>query len=80
MAAMVVQEECPDKVVASLLWMVLIWLLGCEQEGPEECHDKVVASLVDVPEEACDLNPQERHPKKQNIPFYGTEKLQNTSI
>ena len=26
--------------------------------GPEECHDKVIASLVDVPEEACDLNPQ----------------------
>ncbi|TRY75841.1 hypothetical protein TCAL_12657 [Tigriopus californicus] len=26
---------------------------------PEECHDKVVASIVDIPEETCDLNPQE---------------------
>merc|ERR1711910_211880 len=32
---------------------------GCViDEGPEECHDKVIASVVDVPEEACDLNPQ----------------------
>merc|ERR1711868_109101 len=32
---------------------------GCTfEEGPEECHDKVLTSLVDVPEEACDLNPQ----------------------
>jgi hypothetical protein len=32
---------------------------GCvTEEGPEECHDKPVTSLVDVPEEACDLNPQ----------------------
>merc|ERR1712186_48925 len=27
--------------------------------GPEECHDEVIASLVDVPEEVCDLNPQQ---------------------
>jgi hypothetical protein len=33
---------------------------GCTyQDGVEECHDKVVASVVDVPEEVCDLNPQE---------------------
>jgi len=25
----------------------------------EECHDKVITSLVDVPEETCDLNPQQ---------------------
>jgi len=32
---------------------------GCvTEEGEEECHDKVIASVVDVPEEACDLNPQ----------------------
>ena len=31
------------------------------QESAEECHDKVVATLVDVPEESCDLNPQEPH-------------------
>jgi len=32
---------------------------GCVfEEGEEECHDKTVVSLVDVPEEACDLNPQ----------------------
>ena len=27
--------------------------------GDEECHDKVITSLVDVPEEVCDLNPQQ---------------------
>jgi hypothetical protein len=33
---------------------------GCTyEEGAEECHDKVIASLVDVPEEVCDLNPQQ---------------------
>ncbi len=33
---------------------------GCTtEEGPEECHDKTVTSLVDVPEEQCDLNPQQ---------------------
>lgn len=32
---------------------------GCvTEEGPEECHDKAITSLLDVPEEACDLNPQ----------------------
>merc|ERR1719225_1687962 len=32
---------------------------GCvTEEGEEECHDKVIASVVDVPEEAGDLNPQ----------------------
>ena len=28
-------------------------------EGAEECHDTVVALLNDVPEETCDLNPQQ---------------------
>jgi hypothetical protein len=37
------------------------------QEGPEECHDKVVASLVDVPEEACDLNPQAWQGEQQRV-------------
>ena len=33
---------------------------GCTfEEGEEECHDKVITSLVDVPEEVCDLNPQQ---------------------
>ena len=33
---------------------------GCvTNEGPEECHDKIITSLVDVPEETCDLNPQQ---------------------
>ncbi len=33
---------------------------GCiSEEGPEECHDKTITSLVDVPEEQCDLNPQQ---------------------
>jgi hypothetical protein len=33
---------------------------GCvTEEGAEECHDKVITSLVDVPEETCDLNPQQ---------------------
>ena len=33
---------------------------GCSYEdGPEECHDKVTANLIDVPEEVCDLNPQQ---------------------
>jgi len=33
---------------------------GCvTEEGPEQCHDKVITSLVDVPEETCDLNPQQ---------------------
>jgi hypothetical protein len=32
---------------------------GCvSEEGPEECHDKEQDTLIDVPEEACDLNPQ----------------------
>ena len=31
----------------------------CSAEGAEECHDKVIASLVDIPEEVCDLNPQQ---------------------
>ena len=32
---------------------------GCSMEdGEEVCHDKEVDSLVDVPEEACNLNPQ----------------------
>eukprot|EP00095_Tigriopus_kingsejongensis_P000842 maker-scaffold546_size140615-snap-gene-0.28 protein:Tk00842 transcript:maker-scaffold546_size140615-snap-gene-0.28-mRNA-1 annotation:"pbcv-specific basic adaptor domain-containing protein" len=32
---------------------------GCvTEEGPQECHDKTITSLLDVPEEACDLNPQ----------------------
>ena len=33
---------------------------GCvTEEGEEECHDKVITTLIDVPEEACDLNPQQ---------------------
>lgn len=33
---------------------------GCEtREGAEECHDKVLTTLIDVPEETCDLNPQQ---------------------
>ena len=33
---------------------------GCTfEEGEEECHEKSVVSLVDVPEEVCDLNPQQ---------------------
>ena len=33
---------------------------GCTfEEGDEECHDKTITSLVDVPEEVCDLNPQQ---------------------
>ena len=33
---------------------------GCvTNEGPEQCHDKVITSLLDVPEETCDLNPQQ---------------------
>ena len=34
--------------------------LGCiVEEAPEECHEKIVNILVDVPEEVCDLTPQE---------------------
>ncbi len=29
------------------------------EEGVEECHDVVLASVSDVPEETCDLNPQQ---------------------
>ena len=33
---------------------------GCTyEEGEEDCHDKTIVSLVDVPEEVCDLNPQQ---------------------
>ena len=33
---------------------------GCVfEEGDEDCHDKVVTSVVELPEETCDLNPQE---------------------
>merc|ERR1712066_288970 len=49
---------------------------GCTfEEGPEECHDKVLTSLVDVPEEHCDLNPQETcilkftTPRQEDVPL-----------
>jgi hypothetical protein len=29
------------------------------EPGPKECHDKVITSVVEIPEEQCDLNPQE---------------------
>ena len=33
---------------------------GCiVEEAPEECHDKIINILIDVPEEVCDLTPQE---------------------
>merc|ERR1719500_2208291 len=33
---------------------------GCiVEEAPEECHEQMVNTLIDVPEEACDLIPQE---------------------
>merc|ERR1712130_527675 len=33
---------------------------GCiTEEAPGECHEKTTANLVDVPEESCDLQPQE---------------------
>ena len=28
-------------------------------EGEEECHDKVVASSIDIPEETCNMTPEE---------------------
>ena len=55
-------EQAPGKFVGDTKCEKLpveICGAGCTfEEGPEECHDKVVATLVDVPEEACDLNPQ----------------------
>ena len=33
---------------------------GCiVEKAPEECHEKIINTLVDVPEEVCDLTPQE---------------------
>jgi len=33
---------------------------GCiVEEAPEECHEKLVNTLIDVPEEVCDITPQE---------------------
>ena len=55
-------EKAPGKFVGDTKCEKLpveICGAGCTfEEGPEECHDKVLTSLVDVPEEACDLNPQ----------------------
>merc|ERR1719400_1403548 len=34
---------------------------GCTfEEGEEECHEKTVSASITVPEEACDLQPQEK--------------------
>ena len=55
-------EKAPGKFVGDTKCEKLpveICGAGCTfEEGEEECHDKVLTSLVDVPEEACDLNPQ----------------------
>ncbi len=55
-------EKAPGKFVGDTSCEKLpveICGAGCTfEEGAEECHDKVLTSLVDVPEEACDLNPQ----------------------
>ena len=56
-------EKQPGKFVADTgceKLPVEIFGAGCTyEEGAEECHDKITASVVDVPEEICDLNPQE---------------------